>query len=121
MLGPSKLKGLIGCALSSSLSYKSPLGTLNVCFKAIRELIRNEEGFNFLLSDLDMEEEEHCIEVHIPFLIHCLGPTVEIIPIYIGEMNANQMDELADVLIPHFEREDALFIVLTNLTRWGDR
>jgi AmmeMemoRadiSam system protein B len=63
LLGPSKLNSLIGCALSSSLGYKSPLGTLNVCFEAIKELVGNEEGFNFLLSDIDMEEEEECVEV----------------------------------------------------------
>jgi len=44
----------------------------------------NDEGFNFLLADLDMEEEEYTVEIHVPFLLHCLGPHVEIIPIYVG-------------------------------------
>ena len=66
-----------------------------------------------------MEEEEHSIEVQIPFLIHCLGPRVEIIPIYVGEMNNQQMDALAYVLTPHFERDDSIMIAVSNFTRWG--
>ena len=84
LLSPSKLKTLIGCALSSALSYKCPLGNLNICFEAVRELMGNDEGFNFLLADLDMEEEEYTVEIHVPFLLHCLGPHVEIVPVYVG-------------------------------------
>lgn len=120
LLSPSRLRSLVGCALSSALSYKCPLGSVNVCFEAIKDLVSNEEGFSFLLADLDMEEEEYSVEIHIPFLIHCLGPQVEIVPIYVGQMNEDQMDGLSEVLSSHFEREDSLFICSTNLCRWGE-
>ena len=35
-------------------------------------------------------------------------------------MNDDQMDELANVLAPHFEREDSLFITTTNMCSWGE-
>jgi len=80
----------------------------------------NEEGFNFLLCDLDMEEEEYTVEIHIPFLLHCLGPLVEIIPIYIGQMNEDQLEDLSSVLTHHFDREDSLFVVTSNMCSWGE-
>lgn len=103
------------------MGFKSPIGNLKVCYQAIKELAANQEKFNFLLADIDMEEQEHAIEVQVPFLVYCLGPSVEIVPIYIGEMNQAQMDLISDVLIPHFEREDSLFLAVSNLTRWGER
>lgn len=99
----------------------SPMGSLNVCFEAVRELASNNEGFQFLMTDMDMEEEEHCFEVHIPFLIHCLPADVEIIPIYFGILNERQIETLTDVLIPHFDRKDSLFIVTSNFTKWGKK
>lgn len=99
----------------------SPIGSINVCFEAIRELASNKEEFNFMLTDMDMEEEEYCFEVHIPFLISCLPPDVEIVPIYFGILNNKQMDDLTDVLIPHFDRKDSIFIITSNFTRWGKK
>jgi len=44
IIGPSKLNTLVGCALSSSLSYKCPLGNLNICFEGICYLTQQSES-----------------------------------------------------------------------------
>lgn len=40
------------------------------------------------MLDLDDEEDEHSIEMHLPFIIKALGKKVKIVPIMVGPVDA---------------------------------
>jgi AmmeMemoRadiSam system protein B len=77
---------------------------------------------NFLLADLDFEEEEKFVEINLPFLQFVLKKPFEIIPIYMGAL-FDEYDRIAvtTCLEEHFNREDSMFVVCSNLVRWGEQ
>ena len=77
---------------------------------------------NFLLADLDFEEEEQFVEINLPFLQTVLKQPFEIIPIYMGNL-VDEFEKMAftTCLEEHYNREDSLFIFCANLVRWGEQ
>jgi hypothetical protein len=45
---------------------------------------------DFEIGDKDAEEEEHSLEMHLPFLAHILGPDkFTIIPVMVGSLETS--------------------------------
>lgn len=51
------------------------------CFKAVEELHKSKK---FLSTTKDVEEEEHSLEMHLPFIIKTFGKDVTLVPIMVG-------------------------------------
>lgn len=47
--------------------------------------LKEEEGFHMI--DIDDEEDEHSIEMHLPYIIKTLGKDIKIVPILTGPVN----------------------------------
>ena len=47
--------------------------------------LKKEEGFHMI--DVDDEEDEHSIEMHLPYIVKTLGKGVKIVPIMCGPVN----------------------------------
>jgi AmmeMemoRadiSam system protein B len=65
ILGPSHHVRLSGCALSTARKYKTPLYDLHVDSQVNGEL---EMTGQFEWMDLDTDENEHSIEMHLPYI-----------------------------------------------------
>lgn len=65
LLGPSHHAYLTGCALTKSKYYETPLGNLEVDRDITTELF-NSGGFVYMTRNVD--EEEHSLEMHTPFI-----------------------------------------------------
>ncbi len=121
IIGPSKISSLVGIVLSGVSAFATPMGEVQVCQEAIRELKSNRQGLRFLDGDIDFEEEEYFAEINLPFLQKVISGRFEIIPIYLGIMDVEQEILLATVIEDHFNREDTLFVFCSNLCRWGNK
>lgn len=61
---------MTSCCLTKLKVYETPLGNIEIDRSIIDELKLEGE---FEESDKDAEEEEHSIEMQLPFLAHILG------------------------------------------------
>ena len=46
--------------------YETPIGNISLDTETIRELLDNEDCF--IKTDKDSEEEEHSLEMHLPYI-----------------------------------------------------
>ena len=57
---------------------------MDIDIKVVDEL-KTKEGFHML--DVDDDEDEHSIEMHLPFIVKALGRNVKIVPILTGPVD----------------------------------
>jgi MEMO1 family protein len=69
LLGPSHHVYLDTCALSAQLTYETPCGDLKTCASTIGEL-RRTGAFTEMSKKTD--EEEHSLEMHLPYIYKML-------------------------------------------------
>ena len=67
LLGPSHHYHLRGCALSSCAVCETPVGNLTVDSAVVAELHKTGK---FEKLDPHADEEEHSLEMHMPYLAH---------------------------------------------------
>ena len=62
-------------------------------------------------------DNEHSLEVQLPFLQLRLAPDFKIVPILIGTENTIILDEIATILKQYYEPEN-LFVISTDLSHY---
>lgn len=67
VLGPSHHAYFTKCGLSRLVEYETPIGNLTVD-RAITDELHKTGEFDYL--EKDVEEAEHSLEMHLPYLIH---------------------------------------------------
>ena len=60
------------CAVSSCATYETPFGGIPVDRATSAALL---ETGAFDVMDLSVEEAEHSIEMHLPYILHVMGAT----------------------------------------------
>ena len=85
LLGPSHHHYTPKCALSMATVYKTPLGDLPIDVDVNNEL-RASGKFEFM--DLEVDEAEHIMEMHLPYLAKVFQRwPVKIVPILVGALS----------------------------------
>ncbi|MBW8183449.1 AmmeMemoRadiSam system protein B [Shewanella nanhaiensis] len=110
LLGPAHRVHLKGCALPSSESFETPLGQQLIDKDALRQL---SEHSKVLISDLP-HNEEHCLEVELPFLQLCLDK-FELIPLLVGDISPHAM---ASILEQVWGGDETLIVVSSDLSHY---
>ena len=73
VLGPSHHHYMLSrCAVSSCATYETPFGGIPVDRATSAALL---ETGAFDVMDLSVEEAEHSIEMHLPYILHVMGAT----------------------------------------------
>lgn len=71
-----------------------------------------------------VDEEEHSIEMHLPF-VHFIvgggGRPYSVVPVLVGSLSSQLERELAVLLTPYFLSPDTLFVVSSDFCHWGRR
>jgi AmmeMemoRadiSam system protein B len=93
LLGPSHRFYFHGCALPQADYFESPLGRIHID-NAARSTLNNAE--QVILSDA-MHEEEHSLEVQVPFIQYTLSG-VSLIPIVTSNILPDTLAKLIDPL-----------------------
>ncbi|CCM01951.1 uncharacterized protein FIBRA_04024 [Fibroporia radiculosa] len=119
ILGPAHHVYLDGCALSTCERYETPLGTLPLDLDTIQEL---RDTGKFSDMDVDTDEDEHSIEMHLPYVRKIFeGLNISIVPILVGAINYNKEATFGTILAPYLARDDTFCVVSSDFCHWGTR
>jgi len=105
-----------GVAVFSDGNYETPLGEIKVDVKLTKKLVESSPVF---LDKPEAHENEHSLEVQLPFLQHKLGNSFQLVPIIVGTNSASECEKIATVLKPYFIPEN-LFVISTDFSHYPD-
>ena len=111
LFGPSHRVAFDGLAFPSSDYFETPLGKVKIDQKTIKKLEKFEQ---VIISD-KAHENEHSLEVHLPFLQKIFGNKFELIPAVIGHSNP---DKVAEILEELWGDDKSLIIISTDLSHY---
>ncbi|XP_017031168.1 protein MEMO1 [Drosophila kikkawai] len=121
ILGPSHHVRLRGCALSVSKKYKTPLYDLEIDTQINAEL---EKTGQFTWMDMKTDEDEHSIEMHLPYIAKVMEDYKDqftIVPILVGSLNPEQEAQYGALLSPYLMDPTNLFVISSDFCHWGQR
>ena len=123
ILGPSHHYYLSGCALSACDTYDTPLGNLIVDQNINVELRKEGKHKMFDTMTKDEDEEEHSIEMHLPYVAKIMESNTNytVIPIIVGSLNVADEIKFADILEKYFDDPENLFVISSDFCHWGSR
>ena len=85
LLGPAHHTYLDGCALTQFSELETPFGNIQVDVDIVKEL-KDKGGFKYFSPEND--EEEHSLEMHLPFIKRMFGDNdFKIVPIVVGSID----------------------------------
>ncbi|KAF9082425.1 hypothetical protein BGX29_002646 [Mortierella sp. GBA35] len=121
ILGPSHHVYLRGCALSKCIRCETPLGELTIDQEVNKELQKTGE-FETMARDTD--EDEHSIEMHLPYVYKVFEDHIDeikIVPILVGALNKTSEQNYGKLLAPYLNDPQNLFIISSDFCHWGTR
>ncbi len=110
LLGPCHRVPVRGMALPGARAFDTPLARIPVDAEAVRGL----QGFSPVIDLPEAHEEEHAIEVHLPFLQHVLGE-FSLVPFVVGRADPEQV---AQVLEHLWGGEETLIVISSDLSHY---
>ena len=118
LLGPSHKVHLKGCALSPCTTWETPIGNFEVDQDIYSELTSNK-SVEWQGTTKKIDENEHSMEMHLPFMRLCLDQGTKIVPIMVGNLDDSKAEKFGKVLAKYFDRDDVLFVVSSDFCHWG--
>ena len=105
-----------GAAVFSAGNYKTPLGEIKVDTLLAGDLVKSSELF---IEHNNAHENEHSLEVQLPFLQHKLGNNFLLVPIILGNYEPGICKKIAGKLKPWFTPEN-LWIISTDFSHYPE-
>ena len=120
LIGPSHHVHLNMCAVSGCEELETPVGNLKVDTAVVSELI--DTGY-FERCSLEVEESEHSIEMHLPFIARATSGNSEIrvVPMIVDALSAVQMNNVSNELVRYVGVRGNVFIISSDFCHWGRR
>jgi MEMO1 family protein len=125
LLGPSHVRALSGCALSTHSQYGTVFGHLKLDRDIINELQATKK---FIKWDTESERKEHSLEMHLPYIYKMCSrqfkseaeyPTL--IPILVGGTSPSAERVYGQIFAPYLAMSTSVFIVSSDFCHWGLR
>ena len=111
LLGPCHRVALRGAALSSAGAFATPLGNVEI-----------DHGMDDALLNLPQvsvfdatHNQEHSLEVQLPFLQAVLGDNFKLIPMVVGDADADEIMEILEML---WGGDETLIIISSDLSHY---
>lgn len=115
LLGPSHRASFDGASVDVACGrYATPLGELEVDLAACRALMEADSVFAHVPR---AHEQEHCLEVELPFLQERLREVPPLVPVIIGTTDYAKLRRIAAALRPYFT-PDNLFVVSSDFSHY---
>lgn len=119
VLGPSHHAYFTKCGLSTLQAYATPLGNLTVDRQITDELYKTG---HFDLLSKDVEEAEHSLEMHLPYIARVMGKRdFTIVPIMVGSVSKESEELYGKILAPYLQQEGVAFVISSDFCHWGKR
>jgi AmmeMemoRadiSam system protein B len=112
LLGPCHRVPVRGLAATSAPAFATPLGDVPVDGEAVTDLLELPQVSIFD----ETHEDEHSLEVHLPFLQEILGE-FRLIPLVVGDAT---VDEVAEVIERLWSDPTTLVVVSSDLSHYLD-
>lgn len=122
VIGPSHHEYFHGCGLSPFEGFQTPFGSIKIDLEINKKLLQSSKDHFFTLEK-EVDEEEHSIEMEIPFIKMLFDKKdFSIVPIMVGSnTNFDAHKEIADVLYDLYEDKQTLFVISSDFCHWGKR
>ncbi|KAI0094658.1 MEMO1 family [Irpex rosettiformis] len=119
VLGPSHHVYLDGCALTKCEQYITPLGNLPIDQETVTKLAQTKL---FSEMDLQTDEDEHSIEMHLPYVRKVFeGKDISIVPILVGAIDKEKEEVYGRIIAPYLAEEDTICVISSDFCHWGTR
>jgi len=121
ILGPSHHVYLPGCALTECKEYATPLGNIKVDREIVNNLLSTKK---FTSMSKTMDEKEHSIEMHLPFIYHIMSKSkhdYKIVPILVGVLDSVLQRDYGKLLAPYYIDPSNLFVISSDFCHYGKR
>ncbi|KAG1363982.1 protein MEMO1 [Cocos nucifera] len=119
LLGPSHHYYTPRCALTRAIVYSTPVGDLPIDLEVNEELRATGK---FELMDLHVDEAEHSMEMHLPYIAKVFhGYPVKIVPILVGALNSENEAMYGRLLAKYVDDPKNFFSVSSDFCHWGSR
>ncbi|MDD4902365.1 MAG: AmmeMemoRadiSam system protein B [Patescibacteria group bacterium] len=107
LIGSSHTSYFNGAVIDDHDAWQTPLGDIEVDREFAAKLIAKEKKIKILGS---IHDQDHMIEVQLPWLQTVLTPGFKIVPIALGNMENDNYRQLADALETTLTKDDLLVI-----------
>lgn len=112
LLGPAHRVCVRGIATSTAAAFESPLGPVRLDREAIARIEKLPRVLPFDLA----HQDEHSLEVQLPFLQGTLGE-IALVPLAVGDAKPNEVAAVLDAL---WGGEETLIVVSSDLSHYLD-
>lgn len=110
LVGPSHRVFLYGMAAPESLVWETPVGDVMIDFDSLRRV----SSFSQVSFSEKAHEEEHSLEVQLPFLKEILGD-FKLTPLVVGDASP---EEVSDVLDSLWGGPETLIVISSDLSHY---
>jgi len=105
---------------------ETPLASLAVDVEEISRLKKAHSDLFESSFPRATDEEEHCIEMHLPYLAQVLQASEQIesavvVPIVVGSLTASSQAKLGSLLAEYLADPSTRVIISTDFCHWGHR
>jgi len=121
ILGPSHHVRLSCCALTQCTTYQTPLGDLTVNREITNQLL---ETGKFELMSIDADEDEHSIEMQLPFIAKVMQPArgnFSIVPVMVGSLSSSSEAKYGKIFAKYLQDPSVCFVISSDFCHWGER
>ncbi len=112
LLGPAHRVGFRGCALSTAMWFATPMGEIPIDQEAASTLA----DLPFVHKLDSPHDQEHSLEVHLPFLQAVLG-SFSLVPVVVGDASPEEVAMLLDKL---WGGDETLVVISSDLSHYHD-
>ena len=107
LIGSSHTSYFDGSVIDDHDAWQTALGAVEIDKELAAKIMAREEKIKMLSS---VHEQDHMIEVQLPWLQTVLAPGFKIVPIALGNMEQKNYRQLADALFEVLTEEDLLVV-----------
>ncbi|KAK8803579.1 hypothetical protein WA158_001273 [Blastocystis sp. Blastoise] len=116
VLGPCHRYYTDSCLLTQATELECPLGNIKVDVDAVNKL---KSSNLFKTASMKVEQQEHSLELMLPFLKYAIPNEFKCIFIMVGDITNQQQEQYADVLLPYMKDDNTLFVISSDFCHWG--
>mmetsp|Transcript_7760 Transcript_7760/g.11733 ORF Transcript_7760/g.11733 Transcript_7760/m.11733 type:complete len:311 (-) Transcript_7760:120-1052(-) len=119
VLGPSHHYYTSRCELTACKTYETPMGTIEIDLDTNAALMKTGK---FKKMSLSVDEEEHSIELHLPYIAHIMkGYKFKLVPILVGNLSTSAEKAYGKLLSPFLDDPCNFFVISSDFCHWGSR